>query len=57
MADGQPQVKLYGSVRADATYDFKGSNGSISNGAIIHSIKMIQNKTHSMYLQQLHVLA
>ncbi len=33
MADGQTQVKLYGSVRADATYDFKGSNGSISNGA------------------------
>ena len=33
MPDGQTQVKLYGNVRVDATYDFKGSNGSISNGA------------------------
>ncbi|MGL2998749.1 DcaP family trimeric outer membrane transporter [Acinetobacter baumannii] len=30
MPDGQTQVKLYGNVRVDATYDFKGSNGSIS---------------------------
>ncbi|ENJ6599062.1 DcaP-like protein [Acinetobacter baumannii] len=30
MPDGQTQVKLYGNVRVDATYD---SNGSISNGA------------------------
>lgn len=33
MPDGQTQVKLYGNVRVDATYDFKGSNGSISNAA------------------------
>ena len=24
MPDGQTQVKLYGNVRVDATYDFKG---------------------------------
>ncbi|MEQ1104949.1 DcaP family trimeric outer membrane transporter [Acinetobacter ursingii] len=31
LPDGQTQVKLYGSVRADATYDFKGTNADTTN--------------------------
>ncbi|MEQ1275624.1 DcaP family trimeric outer membrane transporter, partial [Acinetobacter ursingii] len=31
LPDGQTQVKLYGSIRADATYDFKGTNADTTN--------------------------
>ncbi|ENX48919.1 hypothetical protein F943_01312 [Acinetobacter ursingii NIPH 706] len=31
LPDGQTQVKLYGNVRVDAAYDFKGTTGGINN--------------------------
>lgn len=31
LPDGQTQVKLYGSIRADGTYDFKGTSGDTTN--------------------------
>ncbi|WP_374253135.1 DcaP family trimeric outer membrane transporter [Acinetobacter brisouii] len=31
LADGQTQLKVYGSVRVDGTYDTKGNNGTINN--------------------------
>ena len=31
LPDGQTQVKLYGSVRTDVTYDFKGTNADTTN--------------------------
>lgn len=31
LPDGQTQVKLYGSIRGDATYDFKGTNSDTTN--------------------------